>query len=86
MRFLFSLDTARAPDRWNVAVQRYARRLIARYTNALQLEEQEFASLLPLLLANWHYRQPLPEGKAFALGALEDYFTRPAEWERTLLA
>jgi len=30
MRFLFSLDTERAPDRWNVAVQRYARRLMAR--------------------------------------------------------
>lgn len=85
MRFLFSIGTARSPDRWTVAVQRYARRLIARYINALQFEQQEFASLLPLLLANWHYRQPLPEGRAFALGALEDYFTRPAEWERTLL-
>jgi hypothetical protein len=40
--------------------------------------------LLPLLLANWHYRQPLAEGKPFALGALEDYYARPAEWERTL--
>lgn len=86
VRFLFSLDTAWAPDRWNVAVQWYARRLIARYANALRTDVQEFASLLPLLLANWHYRQPLPEGKALALRALEDYFTRSAEWERTLLS
>ncbi len=86
VRFLFSLETTWAPDRWDLAVQRYARRLIARYTDAFRFPRQEFASLLPLLLANWHYRQPLPDGKAFALRALEDYFTRPGEWERTLLA
>lgn len=86
LRFLFLFDTAHptGPDRLKIAVQRNARRLISRYANALRFERQELASLPPL--SNWHYRQPLLEGKAFGLGALEDYFRRPAEWERTLLA
>lgn len=86
LRFLLSLDSAPAPDRWNASVRRYAQRLIARYADALQIERREFTCLLPLLLANWHYRQPLAEGKAFALEALKDYFARPTAWERAFLA
>jgi aminoglycoside phosphotransferase (APT) family kinase protein len=85
VRFLFSLDTAPTPDRWNAAVQQCARRLIARYTQAIRMQAEEFTSLLPLLLANWHYRQPLPQGKALALRALEDYYASPTAWERTIL-
>jgi phosphotransferase family enzyme len=85
IRFSFSLGGRPAPDQWHTPIQRHANRLIARYAKALELGQQEFMSLLPLLLANWFYLQPLPEGKALALTALQDYFSRPGDWERALL-
>jgi Phosphotransferase enzyme family len=85
IRLLFSLDSGPAPDRWQVASQKKAQHLIARYMQALRMERQEFAFLLPLLLANWLHRQPLPQGKALAAAAFEDYLARPSRWERALL-
>jgi len=86
VKFLFSLGEGTAPDRWHPDIQRGARRLISRYTKALGIDPREFLSLLPILLANWFYCQPLIQGKETALGALRDCLTRPANWERVLLA
>jgi hypothetical protein len=85
IRFLFSLGDGPAPDRWHGMLLDHAKRVMSRYIKELALDRQELLHLFPVLLANWLYRQPLAEGKALALAALQDCVSRPEVWERALL-
>lgn len=85
IQLLFSFGSATTPTAWSDSVRKYGRRLISRYADALGYTVQDLMFLLPLLLANWLFGQPLEPGKVFVQSMLQDYLARPNEWERALV-
>lgn len=83
---LLSLAGEAPPRAWNAGLERYGRRLLARYSKSLQLAPQDFLRLLPLILARWARAQRSPARESSAYSVLEDYFSHAREWEQALLA
>ena len=83
-KFIFSLHSEVVPERWPADLRRHAHRLVRRYSEAIGLGTETVEHLLPLILANWLYRQALAPGKARAAAALENWCQNPA-WRTFLL-